>query len=154
MQNAAPLLMTFVGLLGSLSSFPARGKDKPAGHDLEGLQGTWVAVSFERGGERRLSPEQILGLGLIVKGNSFYHGRLSRKPEYETFEIDESKSPKEINLTITDLNNRVTLRGIYEVNGSQLKICHSTYMSPRPTSFTTKPGTNHSLWVFKREKEK
>src|SRR5262249_15636859 len=67
--------------------------------------------------------------------------------------IDPSKSPKTIDVTMTEGPNKgaVTL-GIYGFDGDTLKVCFDPQGKKRPTEFKSAPGSQHFVNVHKRVK--
>ena len=63
-----------------------------------------------------------------------------------TYEIDASKNPREIDF----IRGKTKQIGIYELNGDRLKLCVGP-SDDRPKEFTTKPRTDHSMFVLKRK---
>jgi uncharacterized protein (TIGR03067 family) len=58
-----------------------------------------------------------------------------------TQKIDPSKSPKTIDVTMTEgLNKRAVMLGIYEIDGDTLKACFDPQGKQRPTKFKSAPG--------------
>lgn len=69
------------------------------------------------------------------------------------FKIDATKTPKEIDIMDeSGVKNDKTKLGIYELNGDTYKYCLAPAAKPRPTEFTSKEGSGHSLGVSKRAK--
>jgi uncharacterized protein (TIGR03067 family) len=67
-----------------------------------------------------------------------------------TFTIDETNKLKNIDMKAGDLE----IRGIYAVDGDNLKMClvkEKRY--ERPADFTTKQGDGHGLLVLRRQKK-
>jgi len=48
---------------------------------------------------------------------------------------------------------RKTFLGIYEVKKDSRKVCLAEQGKERPTEFSAKPGSGHTLAVFKRVKK-
>ena len=70
-----------------------------------------------------------------------------------TFKIDPTKTPKEIDvMDESGVKNDKTKLGIYALDGDTYKYCLAPAGKPRPTEFTSKAGSGHSLGVSKREK--
>jgi uncharacterized protein (TIGR03067 family) len=142
-----------VGLL--LAAAPDKDKDKDdAKKDREALQGTWKVVSAEQGGKAQDDATEYTmtfekdtftvkkGDELIVKG---------------TFKIDPGKSPKTIDMTITEAKKEQDkdkeLHGIYEVGKDELKWCSGEPgTKERPKEFATKEGAKTLLVTFKKDK--
>jgi len=116
-----------------------------ADSDLEKLQGKWTIESFlyngnpvemMKEGTRHFKEEKYM---LVPKSGDGIEG---------TFKIDPEKKPKEIDLTV---NGRI-LKGIYELDGDNLKLSYSLTGGERPTEFESKPDSGTTLIVHKRAK--
>ena len=70
-----------------------------------------------------------------------------------TFKLDSSKSPKAIDVTVTDgVGKGQTLKGIYESDGEDLKLCLTGEpVEARPTEFLAEKG---ELVLFKLKRSK
>ncbi len=118
------------------------------------LQGVWQAVDAECAG-RQSSVEQVEELQIVIKGD-----RLEIKPDGEnrktTFKIDASKFPKTIDLTVADGPNKGKVaRGIYSLEGGQLKLCINLFgkdQTQLPTEFKTQSGDGFGFATFRRAK--
>lgn len=136
---AVPVVATIL-----LSAAPApRPKD-----DAELIQGTWRVVSLHDEGQEQLEKRKLtltFEKGKIV-------GRVDGQVEGEAkdYKLDPSKSPKWIDV----MDQQETYRGIYELDGDTLRICHSAANSEkRPTKFVSeRDSPNKHLAVLKREK--
>lgn len=71
-----------------------------------------------------------------------------------TFKIDPTKSPKTANSLQTEGPDKgKTLLGIYEIiDDNHKRACWAPVGKPRPTAFTSEPGTGHILQVWERVK--
>src|SRR5947209_17622248 len=71
-----------------------------------------------------------------------------------TIRLDPAKEPKEIDFTdVSGENKGKTGKGIYQVDGDTLKICHGMPTNPeRPKEFASKPGSGLFVVVWKRQK--
>jgi uncharacterized protein (TIGR03067 family) len=126
--------------------------------DLEKLQGNWLLVAFEGNGQK-MSEDKVKekGTRLTITGDNYRTvGRSVDGTEFiteATIKLDPTKKPKAIDGTITFVTsgNRKgqTHLGIYELEGDQLKLC-LTGGKERPQDFTTRPGSGHALWIWKR----
>ena len=132
----------------------------PVQDDLGKLKGTWVAIKAIYDGEE-IDPKKIEGkitLVFNVQKVTFYAGKVARE---STFKIDPTKKPKSIDLTTAKLDpegNKLTLPGIYQIDGDTLKFAQSSQaftkgvVLKRPTDFDSKTGV--SVLILRREKEK
>lgn len=132
---------------------PDKSADKDKG-DLVELQGTWTTVSFSFVYDGKVvSPEKFIkGIGLVVKGNKYYHGKLKGEVSFQDFSLNSNKRPKEIDFVNVDLSKRTVKTGIYELEGDRLRICCGPTPDERPTSFEVTLELRQYLWEFKRMK--
>jgi len=122
--------------------------------EKEKLQGTWKAVTVEQRGE---SKEDTDDHRLIFAGDEFTIKRGEQAVIKGKFKIDPSKSPKEIDMEITEdrkeENKGKTALGIYSLDGDTLKWCASEPGAPdRPKEFSGPADTKQMLVTLKREK--
>ena len=119
--------------------------DKPLANDVEKIQGTWLLVSGERGG-KPLPPEITKNIKLVFAGDKLTTKNKDRKSE-ASFKLDATTKPKEIDI---DMEGSVG-RGIYQLDGDNLKIAHGEVGDPRPTEFP-KELSGLTVLVLQREK--
>jgi uncharacterized protein (TIGR03067 family) len=122
--------------------------------DKEKLQGTWTAVSGEKGGQEDPEAKEHV---LIFEGDKFSVQKGDKVAVRGTFKIDASKSPKTMDLEITegpaDVKNK-TAQAIYALDGEELTWCVAEPGSgERPEKLATKEGVKHVLVKLKREKK-
>jgi RNA polymerase sigma factor (sigma-70 family) len=113
--------------------------------DKEKLQGTWVALSIERGGVKDLDPK-INDYQLVFARDRVTHR--SKKGETEgPFRLDPSKKPKAIDM---EFNEGAVTEAIYELDGDRLKV---SWPKPggRPTGFDTSENPFAILFVFEKK---
>src|SRR6516162_8806581 len=148
------LLIAITGLLIATEGF---GNDGPAKDDLANLRGTWLTVSLVNDGKTLVDEKTPAKRGpatkLVYEGDTWMIKVGDKTVASGAFKIDATKTPKEIDiLDESGVKNDKTKLGIYELNGDTYKFCLAPAGKPRPTEFTSKEGSGHSLGVNKREK--
>ena len=124
--------------------------DRPEQGDLDKLQGTWLTVSLVNDGKTLVDSKNPPKEGPVTKlayaGNKWLIKVGDRTVAEGIFKIDPTKTPKEIDiLDGSGKVNEQTKLGIYELDGETYKFCLAPASKPRPTEFTSKPGSGHSL---------
>jgi len=130
----------------------AAAQNDSAKEDAAKLQGAWVRIYVDVDGKKTDDGKKKAGeaVTLVVKGDKFGD---------DTFKLDPTKKPKQIDLTIVnDKGKSMTWPGIYELKGDELKVCFPfpfegkfDKIAIRPTAFGSKRGGNDVLEVYKRE---
>src|SRR5262249_2356184 len=133
----------------------------PAKVDKEKLKGDWILVSNESRGiiaeifGQVPEPEK-------TRIASFSEKQLTLKIDSEStligpYHLDSTKAPKTLDITIgTRTGKKATLRGIFELDGDQLKMCFDSFGEARPTKFPVrakdpeKPFGRLSVLVLRR----
>jgi uncharacterized protein (TIGR03067 family) len=114
------------------------------------LEGTWIPVTAELGGQK-LADEYIKDTKLILSA-----GRYTYIIDQGTYKLVPSEGPKaQKAMDITGIegpNKGRTLLAIYELAGDSLRICYDLDGKLRPEAFTTRAGTQQLLVVYKRAK--
>ena len=119
-----------------------KGQDEETKKDRAAIQGEWEIVSAESNGE---PPPP----GLLDGAKFFFSGeKLTLLGKDGTFELDATKSPREIDF----IRGKSRQLGIYELEGDRLRlcVCAGPY-DDRPREFRTKRFTDYSLFVLKRK---
>jgi len=119
--------------------------------DDKDILGTWKAVAGEKSGKK--APEatfknlvfEFKADKLIIK-----EGEQAHEAGYK---LDPDKKPKAIDLILKDGGKSETVKGIYVLDGDELKICAGHPGADRPTEFATKEGSKTDMLTFKREKK-
>ena len=118
--------------------------------DAESLQGVWTVHRQESDGER----VSIFGdMTMTFKGDKVELrplGKDHKDPPTAAFKLDPTKSPKEIDLTVSKDGQSEVVRGIYDLKGDDLRICLAEPKAKRPTAFVTVKGGDSDLAVYKR----
>jgi uncharacterized protein (TIGR03067 family) len=122
--------------------------------DSDVIQGTWKVVSVEQGGQKR-DAEDDSRMVIIFKGEDYSVKMNGTEVEKGTVKIDPAKKPKSIDFAITEGNDKGKKQvGIYGLEDDTLKICVTQpEKDDRPKELVAKEGTDHILFVMKREKK-
>lgn len=134
---------------GTYSSTHKRVKPD-AGRAFSLDEGVWSYESQVVDGEAR--PAEFLApMTITYQGDRWTLKRGDEVYSAGTQKVDPTKSPKAIDVTVTDGKRKgETLRGIYELDGDTLKTCFAPEGKGRPTAFESKAGSGAYLSVQKR----
>ena len=121
-------------------------------NDLEPLQGGWTMVLVFRNGQEA-SPDLAKSGELVIEDQE-YRAKLGSDSMTATIKVDSSKTPKQIDLTLsTGENKGQTVKGIYKITGDDLTICRGlTAKAARPTEFAAPVDSGLLLVTWKRSK--
>lgn len=119
---------------------------------LEAHQGTWRVVSFERDG-KAADPAVVGSIRRIVRGDHVTWEREGKSFAGTSLKLDPAADPPALEVVADGGPSRgkATL-GIYRLEGDELTICMADPDRPRPSGFTTVPGSGLTLMRFVREK--
>jgi uncharacterized protein (TIGR03067 family) len=112
--------------------------------DQERIQGTWALVAGERNGNP-IAPEMATGISLVFAGDKL----TTKTPNGDlqtSFSLNSDKNPTEIDVEMAGQPGR----GIYSLDGDDLKIIHGEVGKPRPTQFAAPAGSGLTLLVLRR----
>jgi uncharacterized protein (TIGR03067 family) len=111
------------------------------------IEGKWVVVSSEAEGQP--SPENAIRYTKITFSgeDATLEGR-TQKHELR-FTLDMTQQPKQINLY--SKQEKVVWKGIYQVEGTSLRLSYGPPNGERPTSLDTSRAAKAILYVLKRE---
>jgi RNA polymerase sigma factor (sigma-70 family) len=127
----------------------ARGTDdKKSDQDL--IQGKWKLVSGKLSGKDLPEEEQKV---LNESGFVFEKDKLTA-PHQGSFTLDSTKSPKELDLTIDEPEQRKgKYLAVYEMDGDTLKITFANVGQDRPTKLEAGKDDAWAMLVFERVKK-
>jgi len=121
--------------------------------ELKKFQGAWTFESCEAGG-KKLPIDALKGVVLTFEGDKHTVKKGDEVIQVGTQKIDPAKSPKTIDVTMTEGPSKGTVMlGIYEFDGDVLKVCFDPQGKKRPTEFKCAPGSENFLNVHKRVKK-
>jgi uncharacterized protein (TIGR03067 family) len=120
--------------------------------DLKRLQGVWVIEAATLAARDHI--DDFEGMKLKVTGEK-YEIDFGENSDKGTIKLDESKKPKQIDLTTSEKGpfKGRNLPGIYEFKGDTIVLCLNSEKQDRPTKFEAPAKTPLMLLTFKREKK-
>lgn len=130
-------------------------KDAAIKKDRKQIEGTWRVVALEVNGNKA-SAEDAKKI-TVVNGTDgtwslFNDGKLISKGPST---IDPLAKPKIIDFRPTEGEGKGELHlGIYELSDKTRKLCFAPPGKQRPTTFSSKPGSEHILVTFSRQDSK
>lgn len=142
LQMLAITIMAMLGFLGSANN----------NHESL-LNGLWEGESLRVYGETA-PVEAARSIRVFIKNDRmFIKVNLFNRRETEClFKIDETKSPKQIDITSADDSSKSAL-GIYELNGTTLKVCLKLEADgKRPDGFAAEKDSQTVLMEFKKSR--
>jgi uncharacterized protein (TIGR03067 family) len=153
MRSAIVTLICAVGF-AALGLSGAMADDKPdMEKELKKFQGAWTFESSESGGQK-MPADQLKDLVLTFDGAKHTVKNGAAVIQTGTQTIDPSKSPKAIDVTLTEGPSKgAVMLGIYEFDGDTLKVCFDMGGKQRPTEFKSPSGSATFVNVHKRAKK-
>jgi uncharacterized protein (TIGR03067 family) len=107
------------------------------------LWGVWVVQSAAAGEktQRQSGGHWEFGVDSIgmYKSNNVYH-------QSSRYTLDASKRPRQIDVVF----GGKSCKGIYEIKGDTLRLCHTLEQDERPKDFEGGPGV--VVWIFELQK--
>jgi uncharacterized protein (TIGR03067 family) len=121
--------------------------------EIRKFQGTWTFESSAAGG-KELPASVLKELVLTFEGNKHTVKKGEEVIQVGTQKIDPSRSPKTIDVTLTEGPNKgAVMLGIYEMDADTLKVCFDSQGKKRPTEFKSGPGSPNFVNVHNRVKK-
>jgi uncharacterized protein (TIGR03067 family) len=117
--------------------------------DLKKLQGQWQMKNMEAEGNS-VPSENITNILVDIKGSAFKILNLG-SDSGGTFTVDDSKRPKQIDVN-HDGGGEI-LKGIYELNGDNFRVCYAKGAAARPEAFSTTSDSQQVMITYERKKE-
>ena len=153
MRISLAALFCAVGFAASAGSDILAGDKADLEKDVRIIQGTWTFESSEAGG-KALPAGELKGLILTFEGDKHTVKKGDEVIQVGTQKLDSSKSPKTIDVTMTEgVNKGAVMLGIYEISGDTLKVCFDPEGKKRPTEFKSASGAQTFVAVHKRVKK-
>ena len=141
------LMITGLGVL--LAACSRQAPPSAPKTDLDRLQGTWNLTLAMKDG-KPLPDDKVKQTTIVFKGDTF---RFPGSAEYATsregtIKLDESKTPKEMDAISAE---KEVMLGIYRLEENGYKVCFAPAGKPRPTEFTSTPGSGYILQAWERQ---
>ena len=153
MRMSLVALLCAVGFAASGGSGTLADEKADLEKEVRKFQGAWTFESSETGG-KKLPISALNGLILIFEGHKHTVKKGDELIQVGTQKLDPSKSPKAIDVTMTEGPNKgAVMLGIYEIDGDTLKVCFDPQGKKRPTEFKSAPGSENFVNVHKRVKK-
>jgi uncharacterized protein (TIGR03067 family) len=114
--------------------------------DLQQMQGKWLPVEIIANG-KTLEAEVLGAIKVTIHENTYKTERPNGVDE-GTFKIDESTTPRTMNLT-SDSGREIP--AIYEISGDTFKACYAVGNASKPTEFKSAEDSNHIFVTYKRK---
>jgi uncharacterized protein (TIGR03067 family) len=149
------LVTLFCAVGFAASSGPGALADEKADleKEVKKFQGTWTIESSETEG-KEVPADALKGLIVIFEGAKHTVKKGDEVIQVGTQKLDPSKSPKAIDVTMTEGPNKgKVMLGIYEFDGDTLKVCFDPQGKKRPTEFKSAAGSENIVNVHKRVKK-
>ncbi len=156
MRKLALIIMSALAAIAARTPDSNLSMEELIKNDYERLTGTFRLVSGRIDGEE--VPEDVRSQTILVTDHNKFtvsdRGTAGTSAA-GTFTIDPTKSPKTADsLQGTGPDAGKTMFGIYEIIDSNHKrACWAPVGKPRPSAFTSEPGSGHILQVWERVKK-
>jgi uncharacterized protein (TIGR03067 family) len=153
MRSALVTLLCAFGLVVSGGTDILADDKADIEKEVRKFQGTWTIESSVTGGQE-IPRDQLKGFIVIFEGNKHTLKMGDAVVQVGTQKLDLSKSPKAIDVAITEGPSKgAVMLGIYENDGDTLKACFDPQGKKRPTEFKSAPGSQNFVNVHKRVKK-
>jgi RNA polymerase sigma factor (sigma-70 family) len=137
---------------------PADPTPQPAKTDRERMVGNWLIINedSQRKGEMWVITEDSILMytkELAAKAHQYSPPPLGANAHHYTYRLDAGKNPKQIDITATIVNGPtpfVVIKGIYVLDGDELRLCLGEMNKDRPAAFPEKPKLGEVL-VLQRQ---
>jgi uncharacterized protein (TIGR03067 family) len=120
--------------------------------DAKALQGVWIPVKAEIGGQS--VPEAVLKAITLKLSKGEYEVTVTGepKPDKGTWTLDSIAKPKGMKITsVQGPNAGKTFPAIYELRADTLQVCYDLSGAKRPGEFKTRAGTQLYLVTYSRK---
>jgi uncharacterized protein (TIGR03067 family) len=153
MKKHVKALLAVSSLICATNFAAETSMDQLIDTDYQRLTGTWILASGVVDGQP--VPEEVRKKTILVTDRDKFTlstGEQTGTSEGGTFTIDPTRSPKTVDsLQGSGPDKGKTLLGIYEIiDDDHKRACWAPTGKPRPSDFTSAPGSGHILQVWER----
>lgn len=139
------LVVVAFGLLGADDA-----KEEANKKEMKKFDGTWSFVAHEID-EKKTPDDELKKMKIRIKDGKYTVTADGQVVEEGTFTGDSTQKPKRVDVMPTTGGSKgQTYRGIYELEGDQLRYCMAPPGKERPAAFASAQGV--ILAVLKRDK--
>ena len=138
------------GVVCALCVMGARAQEQGK-TDEDKIQGTWSFVSVEKGGID-VNDDFVKEAKLTITADKVKLAAGGKDME-AGYKLDASKKPKHMDILINEGGKELVVKGIYALDGDELKVCFGGPGDNRPTEFKSAGGSNEQMAVMKRDKK-
>jgi uncharacterized protein (TIGR03067 family) len=146
-------LIALICTLGNLGFLCAFSQTNDRMNETNSLAGTWSCISATVDG--KALPTTVTDLLRLTLTKDRYKTEKGSEVLFDsTYNIDQSKSPKEISMVGTEgeLTGKVA-PGIFSYDGKILRICYVMPGLPRPKTFESAEGSRAFLVSWRRSNQ-
>ncbi len=138
-------------LLACVLGLPASAWCADQKEDSKKMDGTWIPVEAELGGQK--FPDEVLKTLRLTVSDGKYTVKAGEQVDKGTVKLDPAAEPRAMDITGTEGPNKGKMfPAIYELKGDTLRICYDLSGKKRPTEFKTVKDTQQFLVSYKRDK--
>jgi uncharacterized protein (TIGR03067 family) len=156
-KRIAVLLLLSTGALIAADNPSDMAKEELIRQDYERLTGTFSLVSGVVNGKP--VPEEVRKKTILITDHNKFTvstGDEAGTSSRGTFVIDPTQTPKRADSLQADGPDKgKTVLGIYEIiDDNHKRACWAPVGQPRPTAFSSEPGSGHILQLWERQESK
>jgi uncharacterized protein (TIGR03067 family) len=156
MRVIAVAALAIVALFSAVCLQAAEGESKEgaSAKDLQAFQGTWRLSSREEDGKKSSEEETKDVIATVDGSGTVTVRRGDQVIGAGTVKLDPTTKPKAVEIAFTEGRHKgKTVLGIYEIEGDSFRVCCARPGDERPTDFSAKAGSGHTLVVYQRDKK-
>jgi len=130
-------------------------KQKAIEKDRKSLEGTWRIIALKINGNDAKEEDAKKLTVVARKDGTWTLYSEGQEVSKGAGVLDPTKKPKTLDFTPSEGGGKdVTYLAIYETGEKTRRLCFVAPGKERPTEFSSKPGSDHILVTFEREKAK